>query len=420
MTKKRTLLSIISILLICVMMLNLTGCNQVQAEDLMAGIEANEVNEKTADDTFINSQMNLSVELFKTMTAESEDPNVLISPLSIQLALAMTANGAKGDTKTEMETLLGGEISLEELNEYLYTYVNNLPSEEDYKLEIANSIWFRDEENRLTVEESFLQTNADYYGAQAYKSAFDDQTVEDINNWVDQHTDGMIDEIIDVIPYEAVMYLINALVFDAEWQNVYNAEDIHDGTFTSLSGEERTVSMMHSEEYTYLDDGDATGFIKSYKDGRYCFVALLPNEDVDIYEYIRGLTGEELLNTLNNRQSSSVLVTMPKFSYEYELEMKGVLKALGMPTAFDRDTADFSALGQSTQGNLYITSVLHKTFISVDELGTKAGAVTMVEMSDECAPLYELKVVLDRPFVYMIIDNETNLPIFMGTVTDLH
>ena len=417
---KKVVLTLLSILLVCSIVLNLTGCaTKVQAADLMEGVKANTVPGKAADDAFAQSQMRLAVDLFQSSVLESKDENVLISPLSIQLALAMTANGADGNTKAEMEALLGGEISLEDLNEYLYSYVNNLPSAEKYKLQIANSIWFRDDEGRLQVEKDFLQKNADYYGAQAYKAAFDDQTLKDINNWVKDHTDGMIDSILDQIDEDAVMYLINALVFDAEWQHVYDKSDVYKGKFTNIGGTEKQVDMMHSEETVYLQDENAIGFMKPYSGSKYNFAVLLPNEGADIYEYIAGLTGESLMETLSTPQLGMVMATLPKFSYEYELTMNDVLKELGMPSAFSGDTADFSKMAHSSRGNIYIGDVLHKTFISVDELGTKAGAVTKVQMNDESAPMSEWVVTLNRPFVYMIIDNETNLPVFIGTVMDV-
>lgn len=417
---KKTFLAILSLILICSMAVNLTGCaTKVQAADLMEGVQANTVTSKAADDAFAQSQMRLAVDLFQASVLESKDENVLISPLSIQLALAVTANGADGDTKAEMEALLGGEISLENLNEYLCSYVINLPSAEKYKLQIANSIWFRDNEGRLQVEKDFLQKNADYYGAQAYKAAFDDQTLKDINNWVKDHTDGMIDSILDQIDEDAVMYLINALVFDAEWQHVYDKSDVYKGKFTNIGGTDKQVDMMHSEETVYLQDENAIGFMKPYSGSKYNFAVLLPNEGVDIYEYIAGLTGEELMETLSTPQLGMVMATLPKFSYEYELTMNDVLKELGMPSAFSGGTADFSKMAHSSRGNIYIGDVLHKTFISVDELGTKAGAVTKVQMNDECAVMSEWVVTLNRPFVYMIIDNETKLPVFIGTVMDV-
>ena len=179
--------------------------------------------------------------------------------------------------------------------------------------------------------------------------------------------------------------------------------------------------MMTSEERLYLCDENSTGFIKNYSGGKYSFAALLPNEGIDIYEYIQGLTGERLQNTFDGAQASAVKATMPKFSYEYESSLNDALKKLGMNSAFDESKADFSKMGKSSNGNIFISEVKHKTFICVDERGTKAGAVTSVAMDNGAAdPMSMHSVKLDRPFVYMIIDNDTNLPLFIGAVTDIN
>ena len=418
MKKTKIGLAAICLLLVFAMIFSFAGCAiEVQAADLMEGINAQKVSGKAADDRFINAQAELAVKLFKASVEKSENESVLISPLSIQLALAMTANGANGQTKEEMEKLLGGDIPLEELNEYLYTYINSLPSENKYKLEVANSIWFRDDKDRFTVEKDFLQTNADYFAAQAYKEPFDQQTVDDINNWVSNHTDGMIEKIIDKILPDEVLHLINAVAFDAEWETPYEKNNVNDGIFHSLLGDERKVKMMYSDEYKYIGDENATGFIRDYKDGKYAFAALLPNEGVDLYDYIASLTGEGLKKTLDNAEAEAVNAAIPKFSYDYSLLMNEILAGLGMPTAFDADNADFHRIAMDD--DIYIGSVLHKTFISVDEKGTKAAAITDIAMYDKAAAMPEREVILDRPFVYMIIDNSTNLPIFIGTVTDI-
>lgn len=416
---QKLLLAILSLTLAFSLSVNLTGCTAtVQAADLMDGVKANRVTAKTADDAFIVSQMQLAVELFKASASTDADKNILISPLSVQLALAMTANGAAGQTRLEMEALLGGEIPLEALNEYLHSYVSSLPSEEKYKLQIANSIWFRDDD-QLTVEETFLQTNADCYGAQIYKAPFDNGTLQDINSWVGKYTDGMIDTILEQIPQHTVMYLINAMAFDAEWKTLYEQSDVFERTFTGIDGNTSTVEMMRSEESKYLDDGKATGFIKNYSGGKYSFAALLPNEDIPISDYIAGLSADGLLDTLSSAKAGTVTAALPKFTCEYSLCMNDVLSELGMPTAFDSENADFSQLGRTSAGNIYINQVLHKTYISVDTLGTKAGAATKVEMNAMGAIQSEWSVTLDRPFVYMILDNTTNLPIFIGAVTNI-
>ena len=176
--------------------------------------------------------------------------------------------------------------------------------------------------------------------------------------------------------------------------------------------------MMLSIENLYLEDENATGFIKYYKDRDYAFVGLLPNEDIEIEDYVANLTGEQLENLLTNPQNVAVDARIPQFSYEYDIEMSEILEKMGMTAAFDCNKADFSNMATSKQGNIWINRVLHKTFIEVTPVGTKAGAATVVEAVDESCPFYEemKEVHLDRPFMYMIIDCDSNTPVFIGTV----
>ncbi len=406
--------------LIFAFLLHLAGCvARVGAADLMDGIRSGEVRGKEIDEAFRTQEYSLALELFRSALDHSEEGNILISPVSVQLALAMTANGAAGQTRQEMEALLGGDLSLELLNEYLYTYRTSLSHEENAKLQMANSIWYRDDEDRLQVEEAFLQKNRDYYDAQIYKAPFDTGTLKDINTWVKDRTDGMIDGILEQIDPDTVMYLLNALAFDAKWLEPYRSCDVWQGTFHSYHGEEQQVDMMHSTEYHYFRDDSATGFHKDYRGKTYSFAAILPEEGTDIYDYVAALTPESLMALLGGSRGTTVQVTMPKFTFDYELSMNEALRSLGMETAFDSVLADFSSMARSSRGNLCIGDVLHKTHISVDEEGTKAAAVTKVEIVEECAVMVDRSVTLDRPFLFLILDRNTNIPIFMGMVTDL-
>ncbi|MCI8335996.1 MAG: serine protease [Peptococcaceae bacterium] len=350
------------------------------------------------------------------LDSSSQPPkNTLISPLSIMSALGMTANGAAGDTKSQMEEVFG--LSVGELNGYLSAYIGGLPADEKGKLSLANAIWFKDDED-FTVNEDFLKTNGEWYGAEIYKAPFNDATCKTINGWVKNQTDGMIENILDNIPENAIMYLVNALAFDGKWEQVYHESDIHDGVFTTENGTEQKSKMMYSEEYTYLEDENATGYVKYYDGKNYAFAVLLPNRDVKLHEYINTLTGEKLQTILTNASDELIKTSLPKFTADYDVEMSNILVALGMKDAFDEDRADFSALG-SADGNLAISRVLHKTHIAVDEAGTKAGAATAVEIMEKAAMIEQKSVYLDRPFLYMIIDTKANLPIFIGTVETL-
>ena len=169
----------------------------------------------------------------------------------------------------------------------------------------------------------------------------------------------------------------------------------------------------------YLEDEKTTGFIKYYGDRQYAFVALLPKEGVTVADYVAWLNAENLHALLSSAKQTTVNAALPKFETEYDILLNDVLSQLGMPDAFSMSEADFSGMATSERGNIHIGRVLHKTFISVDELGTKAGAVTAVEMTDECATMEVYTVYLNRPFVYMLIDCETNQPFFIGTLMDV-
>ncbi len=350
----------------------------------------------------------------KLLQSEMENENPLLSPLSILAALSMTANGAAGETKTQMEQTLGADTG--SLNAYFSMLQASLGN--DKQLKAANSIWMKDTDT-LHVEDAFLQKNADFFGAGIYSAPFDDSTKTAINDWVSKHTDKMIPKILDEIPSDAVMYLVSALAFDAKWDRPFKSYEVWDGAFTARNGQEQTGDFLHGAVGQYLSDEHAEGFLKPYADGKYAFAALLPDETTSIDDYVNQLTGERLHAILASPIDESVEIALPKFKAEFSAELSENLKALGMTDAFDGANADFTALGTSDEGNIYISRVLHKTFIQVDEEGTKAGAATAVEATTESAALYPHSVILNRPFVYMIVDLETGLPIFLGALTAL-
>ena len=420
MENKCNLLSIISLLLTFLMLVCSVGCDSkvsAASVDLMNGIAAEKVKGNSIDDKFIIAETELAFDMFKDSFSESNGNNMLVSPISVSLALSMTANGADGDTRKEMESYLGRGISLDNLNKYYKTYLNTLPNSDKASLSIANSIWFKDSK-QFSVKESFLQTNANWYGASIYKSPFDTSTVSDINVWVKSHTNGRIDKMVESIDQNTIMYLINAVAFQGEWAQKYTDKSVSKGTFTTADREFQTAEFMLSNESYYLDDGSATGFVKHYSGNRYAFVALLPNAGTTVSDYIGSLTAEKFAKAYEEKDATvEVRAYIPKFSYSYELTLNNQLKAAGIPTAFDKDNANFKNLGQA-DGNIYIADVLHKTAITLDEAGTVASASTKVDMAVKMSATVETpKVVkLDRPFVYMIIDTVRGMPLFLGSV----
>ena len=386
---------------------------EAQASDLMEGIEAKDV-ENVSVVPFEPVIADFTAILFRECYEDGK--NQLISPISVISALGMTANGAKGNTLAQMEDVFG--VSAEELNKYLHSYMESLSVGEKYKLTMANSIWLRD--SLKNVQQDFLQTNADYYGADIYRRVFDNATLNDINKWVDKKTDHMIPSILEQIEPDDMMFLINALCFDAKWQDPYKDSDVRDDTFTREDGSIKNVKMMYSTEHRYLENELVTGFLKYYADKKYAFVALLPKEGKSMDECVSSLDGEAILKLLRSVSEDTVLTRTPKFKAEYSIEMCDVLKAMGIEDAFD-SRADFSGIAPITDDTfLYIGTVIHKTFIELDEKGTKAAAATMIGMKNSGALMMDeqKKVYLDRPFIYMIIDRNYNVPLFIGTMTD--
>lgn len=347
-----------------------------------------------------------------------DEDDGLVSPLSVLYALAMTMNGASGETLEQMETALHGTAA--DWNTFL-TWLLEDTEEHQGELHLANALWLRDEEDRLTVKESFLQDITDYYHAPAYAAPFDASTVRDINNFVNKHTDGMIEDILDEIPDAAVMYLVNALGFEAQWQDPYQPGQVRKGTFTNTDGETETVDFLHSAEHSYFSCNEADGFLKYYRGSDYAFAALLPKEGQSVEDFLSTLTANDLHDALVNHRYRTVIAALPQFEDNCSMELSDALQAMGMTDLFDVGSADLSALGSSTGGNLFVSRVLHKTAITVTPLGTKAGAATAVEVGDgaaleEEAPAY---ITLDRPFIYLLVETNSMTPLFIGLMGDI-
>ena len=351
-----------------------------------------------------------SVELFRKSAEDGE--NTLISPFSVLSALSMTANGADGDTLKQMEDVFG--LSLDELNDYFRTYI----SDEQDAVNIANSLWLKDQD-KLPVSPDFTRAVTDYYQSEIFEEPMDESTLSKINSWVDENTDGMIQEILDKIQPGTLMYLVNALTFQEKWEEVYEDTDVYQGVFTDEDGNELDTDMMRSTESVWLDGADAEGFMKFYEGGRYAFAALLPDEGVSLDDYVDSLTGSEISDIIESRDAGyTVHAEIPKFRSETDMELPDVLKEMGITDAFS-DRADFSRM-YDTEGNpgVQISEVIHKTFIEVNEQETKAAAATAVGIVETSLAIDDTEkyISLNRPFLYMLVDCDKNIPLFIGTV----
>lgn len=386
--------------------------NTVKAsENLMEGITPDQVKAAAApDEKFIGAAADFSVSLFRKTI--KKDANTLVSPFSVSLALGMTANGAANNTLRQFQNVLGGGMELNELNWNYHSMASRLASGSGAKLQVGNSIWYANQ--GLEVKKDFLQRNADYYGAGAYQMDFSKQeTATRVNGWVKEHTGGKIDRIIDSIDPDTVMYLINALYFEDEWQHPYGKSS--SAVFHAADDTVPALFMKSTEQY--IHDENSEGMIKPFKDSRYAFAAILPKEGVGLETYVNQMTGTAFLSLIRSADGTAEC-SLPKFKYEYKADLNEPLKAMGLTDGFDSGRADFSSMATAPLGKLIIGDVLHKTFIEVDEIGAKAGAVTEVQMELTAMPLEVKTIDFNRPFVYAIIDTQTNLPIFLGTVSN--
>ena len=353
---------------------------------------------------------------FMTDYLYSKD-NIMVSPLSLYYAMAMLANGAGGETLSQIETLLGADIDT--VNKAMKQLTQQ--ANDSKQLKSANSIWY-DKDGSLKVSTEFAKAIEDYYGAEIRGLSFaSNSAVKEINGWVSKHTDKMIPEILDRIDTDTKMVLINALLFDAKWSKAYEENQVKNEKFKNADGGSSDVKMMTSSEDYYLENDHATGFIKAYENEKYSFVGILPKNEGEFD--ISDLDIKSLLDSASGQYDLSVKI--PEFTFEYSTEMEPMLTSMGVIDAFDDSRADLKGLmtGMEQGENLSVDRVIQKTKIELTRKGTKAAAATAITV--KCTslapePTREARqVYLDKPFAFMIIDSENQMPIFIGKVTNL-
>lgn len=420
------------------LIVSLTACgheNASEISELSAEIsqEEKEQDDKEAEEAVKNLEKmqdtsdkvkDVSMELFKESVSEGK--NSMISPVSILMAMAMAENGAAAGSRTQIEEAFG--CTTEELSGWLRNWMTSLKTGKNTRMNVANSFWFRDTEG-LKVKENYIKTIRDCLDAQAYKAPFDNGTRDEINNWCDENTYGMIKKVIEKISPEDMAIIVNATAFEGAWLVPYEEYQVEeDETFYQEDGSEEKADMLYSEEGFYIEgkirDNNVTGVKKSYKDG-YSFVALLPEEGVTVAECVKGLDGSTFASLLDNGRYEKVKTAIPEFTSEYTVNnLINTFEKMGIKDIFSPDMADLSdmataaAPGSDAAYNLYISKILHKTFIEVNRKGTRAAAVTEMVAGCTSMPRQEKihSVRLDRPFIYAIIDDVTETPIFVGTV----
>lgn len=400
---------ILCLLLIITMIF--TGCSS--SVNLMEGIKPN--NEigvmRQMDGKFNQAILNFTWNMFKE--SSSNEGNLMISPISVYFALAMAANGADGDTKTEMMKALSAENApVDDLNKGLNAWMNTITKDRIAKFSITNSIWYRE---GFKANKDFLQANADYYSAYIRSLDFTQKSAPDtINRWVKEATNDKIDRIVGEINDDLVMYIINAIYFNGDWKYEFSANKTRKESFNAPGGKVETDFMSRRGKMDYLEFNGVTGVILPYLDEQFAFLGLLPEEGEAPKDIINNLTVLDLINLMKNKEEKNIELSIPKFEVSYEDSLVNELSNIGMNLPFEPYSADFSKMNESGEKDLFIGEIKHKTYIRVDEKGTEAAAVTSIGVEATSMPVEFPRLTFDRPFVYGIVDVTTGIPLFIG------
>ncbi len=341
--------------------------------------------------------------------------NRMISPLSVSTALSMTLNGASGATLADIQKTLGYDgLTKEEVNAIQKDLIAALvKADPNVAMKIANSVWVRKD---FTVLDPFITANQTYYNAQVSKIDFNAAAVSTINKWVSDNTNGKIPTILSSIVSNEVMFLINAIYFNGKWKYQFETSKTANEQFTGTDQKVISVPTMKMEnKFAYSVQPGFKALKMPYGADKFQMVWLLP--DV-------GTTPDKLASTLNFAKWTTLMaalqnttklpVWIPKFKFSWEKTLNDILSSLGMSIAFDPNKADFSAINPTQQ--LYITKVIHKTFIDVSESGTEAAAATSVGVGTTSMPVDPPSFYLTRPFLFFITEEDTGAILFAGKV----
>ena len=371
---------------------------------------------KAAERALVEADNTFGFALFNKVNELDPGKNIFISPLSVSMALGMTLNGAAGSTLDSMrQTLACSGITQQDINDSYRSLIELImgldPTVTSF---IANSIWYR---VGLPVKAEFINVNKAYFNAEVAALDFSDPGAPAvINTWVNRNTNGRIPKIIDDIPPEIVMYLIDAIYFKGTWTTEFDPADTHDDSFRLLDGSPKAVRMMRLEDtLQYWENDNFQAVDLPYGDGFFSMTIVLPKPEKNIDQLVAEFTQENWGQWVSGFRDKKGTLELPRFKLEYELQMNSVLQALGMGVAFETCCADFSGIADVSPERLYISEVKHKTFVEVNEEGTEAAAVTSVAIGKtSVGDSFTMKV--NRPFLFVIREHHSNAIIFAGKI----
>ena len=360
----------------------------------------------------IEADRQFAFELFKEVLGMSDEDNIMISPLSVSYALGMAYNGAAATTLEAFNNVLHfNELSRDEVNESYKDLMGQLIHlDEEVEFAIANSIWYR---MGYYVLPDFISTNQEYFDATVSELDFSDPgAVDIINGWIEEKTNDKIQDMLDYIPPDAVMYLVNAIYFNAAWKYSFDPEETQGGTFYLEDGNTHQADFMKVNglfSYTSTEDFEAVEL--PYGDSTFSMVVILPYQGLTPDELAGQMDHTSWKDWFSSSEMTDVQVEMPKFKYGWKDLLNDPLINLGLGVAFSND-ADFSLINPA--GELFISRVIHQTFIDVMEEGTEAAAATIVEFRENAGVPQPVMFRADRPFLYLIKENSSGAIMFMG------
>jgi serpin B len=372
--------------------------------------------EKSAQ--IINADNGFGLQLFgKVTSGVKEVKNITISPLSVSLALSMAYNGAKSDTKTEIEKVLGVYgLTADQINQSHKALVAALKSyDPNVKLEIANAIY---SDKNFSILPEFISTNQSYYDAFVQSLDFGNsiETLKTINGWVAQKTHDKIPTILEEIDPQLVMVLLNAIYFNGIWKNKFGERDTHNQPFYFADGTQKEVATMKLEKsLEYCSNSLFSAVNLPYGNEQFQMTVILPNQGKTTQNVISELNANNWNKWMKSFSNEVCVVIMPRFKFSFDVKMKDILKEMGMVKAFDEFKADFSGISKA---QLYVDEVIHKTYIDVNETGTEAAAVTAVTVfaTGSAGPDLRKFLTVNRPFIFAISEKTTGSILFIGEI----
>lgn len=415
-----------------VLLTGLTACAQPVAAPTEASVLKSEKPRITSPitsegelDDLVSDNSAFALDLYQQL--KTKDGNLFYSPYSISLALAMTYAGARGETEKQMADALHFGLTQDQLHPAFNKLDIELDKrgegaqgkdDEGFRLNIVNAIWGQKDYEFLS---DYLDTLAENYGAGLRILDFIEAPEESritINDWVSDQTEGKIE---DLIPQGAIdsltrLVLTNAIYFNAAWASPFNEGATSDGVFHLINGDEITVPMMNqTTSFGYTEGSNYQAVELPYDGNELSMVILLPDSD-EFSTFESSLDFSKLQDIVGNLQHQEVALSMPKFEFESSFDLKNTLSDMGMPAAFSPLESNLS--GMNGTGDLYITDVVHKAFVAVDEAGTEAAAATAVIVGTTSMPMEPVAVNMDRPFIFMIRDIDTGALLFVGRILD--